>query len=65
MALASLASRRQPGSLEAGLNLLKQGLLWNLKSVRSWHIQGIYYRNDKQYGEALKSYLQVHKLMRQ
>lgn len=65
MCLATLASFGDDAAREQGIALMKQGLSFNLKSPRSWHVQGLYYKASKQWDEALKSYQQVHKAMRQ
>jgi peptide alpha-N-acetyltransferase len=39
-----------------GFALMKKGLMFNLKSPVAWNLQGLTFRAEKQYAEAIKSY---------
>jgi len=57
--MALLAERYDPATREAGLALIKQGIMKNLKSAAVWNIQFQYYRNERQYVEAAKALSQA------
>ena len=46
-----------PNSNKAdALQLIKDGLRYNLKSPMCWHVLGLFHRTEKQYQEAIRAY---------
>jgi peptide alpha-N-acetyltransferase len=42
---------------EEGEDLIRSGLRYNIKSHVCWHVYGLLHRSNRNYGEAIKCYL--------
>jgi peptide alpha-N-acetyltransferase len=47
------------GKREEGIDLVKKGMRFDLKSHICWHVFGLIQKGEKNYEEALKSYTQA------